>query len=145
TARACPGRGRSSPPLDPKQFSYNSTQGWCPRCRGFGELFYLPDADRGARADAIEESWWSWQEGERELCPECHGARLNPIARSVRLLAGARGAKRAPTIDIVGAMSVDAAAEWAERLRFNPRQAIVARDILPEIRSRLGVLREIGL
>ena len=53
--RACPTCGRSYAPLDPKNFSYNSAQGWCPRCRGFGELFYLPDVDRGARADAIEE------------------------------------------------------------------------------------------
>src|SRR5438067_118186 len=53
-----------------------------------GELFYLPDVDRGARADAIEESWFDWQEGNREICPECNGARLNPVARSVRLTLG---------------------------------------------------------
>jgi len=86
TERSCPKCGRSFEPLDPKNFSYNSSQGWCPKCRGFGELFYLPeDVDRGARADAIEESWWSWQEGHRELCPDCSGTRLNPVARAVRL------------------------------------------------------------
>src|SRR5947207_4476863 len=86
TERSCPECGRSFEPLDPKNFSYNSSQGWCPKCRGFGELFYLPeDVDRGARADAIEESWWSWQEGHRELCPDCSGTRLNPVARAVRL------------------------------------------------------------
>jgi len=86
TERSCPKCGRSFEPLDPKNFSYNSSQGWCPKCRGFGELFYLPeDVDRGARADAIEESWWSWQEGNRETCPECNGTRLNPVARAVRL------------------------------------------------------------
>jgi excinuclease ABC subunit A len=69
TERACPNCGRSFQPLDPKMFSYNSAQGWCPKCRGFGELFYLPDVDRGARADAIEESWFGWQEGNREICP----------------------------------------------------------------------------
>src|SRR5439155_5261001 len=84
TERACPNCGRSFGPLDPKNFSYNSAQGWCPKCRGFGELFYLPDVERGANADSIEESWWSWAQ-EREVCPECHGARLNPLARAVRL------------------------------------------------------------
>ena len=79
------GCSRSFAPLDPKNFSYNSSQGWCPRCRGFGELFYLPDVDRGANADAVEESWWSWQEGKLEVCPECDGARLNSVARAVRL------------------------------------------------------------
>src|SRR5580692_1384586 len=85
TERACPKCGRSFETLDPKMFSYNSSQGWCLKCRGFGELFYLPDVDRGANADAIEESWYSWQEGSRELCPDCGGARLNPVARAVRL------------------------------------------------------------
>jgi excinuclease ABC subunit A len=84
TERACPKCGRSFEPLDPKNFSYNSAQGWCPRCRGFGELFYLPDVERGANADAIEESWYGWA-SEREVCPECNGARLNPVARAVRL------------------------------------------------------------
>src|SRR5204862_1152995 len=85
TERACPSCGRSFQPLDPKMFSYNSAQGWCPKCRGFGELFYLPDVDRGARAEAIEESWFEWQEGRREPCPDCHGTRLNSISRAVRL------------------------------------------------------------
>src|SRR4029077_19430273 len=85
TERSCPKCGASYQPLDPKNFSYNSSQGWCLKCRGFGELFYLPDVDRGARAEAIEESWFEWQEGEREMCPDCEGARLNPIARAVRL------------------------------------------------------------
>jgi excinuclease ABC subunit A len=85
TERACPKCARSFAPLDPKNFSYNSAQGWCPKCRGFGELFYLPEVERGANADAIEESWWSWA-NEREVCPECHGARLKPEARAVRLL-----------------------------------------------------------
>ena len=85
TERACPKCARSFAPLDPKNFSYNSAQGWCPKCRGFGELFYLPEVERGANADAIEESWWSWAD-EREVCPECHGARLKAEARAVRLL-----------------------------------------------------------
>src|SRR5690606_37259943 len=61
TERSCPSCGLSFPQLDPRDFSYNSQQGWCPKCRGFGELFYLPDVDRGARAEAIEESWFEWQ------------------------------------------------------------------------------------
>ena len=84
TERACPKCSRSFAALDPKNFSYNSSQGWCPKCRGFGELFYLPDVERGANADSVEESWYGWAQ-EREVCPECHGARLNPVARAVRL------------------------------------------------------------
>ncbi|HMJ92128.1 MAG TPA: hypothetical protein VK530_20065, partial [Candidatus Acidoferrum sp.] len=150
TERACHSCGRSFQPLDPKVFSYNSAQGWCPQCRGFGELFYLPDVDRGARADAIEESWFEWQEGERELCPSCGGARLNEIARAVRLsFASAKpkvqGSKLLPTIDSVAQMSVGSAAEFFRSLKFAGREALIARDIIPEIFERLKFLDEVGL
>ena len=165
TERACPTCGRSFPPLDPKLFSYNSSQGWCPRCRGFGELFYLPDVERGARADAIEESWYGWMEGKRELCPECRGARLNPVARAVRLpllLEGARfgqpgssasrglllerGRRNLPsTIDDFGRATVDEMSVYFAALRLEGRAAEIARDILPEIRERLRFLQTVGL
>lgn len=143
TERACPSCGRSFEPLDPKGFSYNSPQGWCLKCRGFGELFYLPeDVDRGARADAIEESWFEWQEGKREICPECHGARLNPVARAVRLqLQPGTG----PTIDDLSTISVAGADDRFRRLKVRGPAAQIARDILPEIRERLKFLREVGL
>ncbi len=150
TERACPACGRSFEPLDPKHFSYNSPRGWCPRCRGFGELFYLPDVDRGARAEAIEESWFEWQEGSREICPECGGARLNRLARAVRLenadlRLGMSPGRTAPTIDTLSAMSVEVAGEFFRRLKAVGRAAMIARDILPEIRDRLKFMGEVGL
>ena len=150
TERVCPKCGRSFEALDPKNFSYNSPQGWCPRCRGFGELFYLPDVDRGARADDIEESWYSWQEGEREICPDCGGARLNPLARAVRLGTASgewqvANGKAGPTIEAFGQMAVEAADGLFRKVRFKGRAAAIARDILPEIRERLKFLREVGL
>ncbi len=148
TERACAQCGRSFEPLDPKMFSYNSAQGWCPRCRGFGELFYLPEVDRGARAEAIEESWFEWQEGKREPCPECHGARLNPIVRAVHLdVAGAKfpGEKNTPTIDTFSRASVVEGFDYFRTLKFKGHEAEIARDILPEIRERLKFLNEVGL
>jgi len=142
TERACPKCGRSFETLDPKMFSYNSSQGWCPKCRGFGELFYLPDVDRGAAADAIEESWYAWQEGKRELCPDCHGARLNPIARAVRLVISP---KLTPNIDAFATMPVESARQFFQKLKFKGREAMIARDILPEIGERLKFLAEVGL
>jgi excinuclease ABC subunit A len=142
TERACPKCGRSFETLDPKMFSYNSAQGWCPKCRGFGELFYLPDVDRGARAEAVEESWYEWQEGSREICPECHGARLHAVARAVRL---ETGSKHAPTMETFAQMSVAAAAEFFRKLKFKGREAQIARDILPEIGERLKFLDKVGL
>lgn len=146
TERACPGCGRSFQPIDPKIFSYNSSQGWCPKCRGFGELFYLPDVDRGARADAIEESWFGWQEGNRETCPDCQGTRLNPVARAVRLCLPEFASKKSfPTIDTFAQMSVTQAFGAFRALRLKGRAGIIARDIIPEIRERLKFLEEVGL
>jgi excinuclease ABC subunit A len=154
TERSCPACGQSFEPLDPKMFSYNSSRGWCPSCRGFGEVFYLPEVERGARAGAIEESWFEWQEGRREICQSCHGTRLNTIARAVRLqncnvrapkakTGGLPGAS--PTIVDLSNASVDAALAWFQGLRLKGREAEIARDILPEIRERLKFLREVGL
>jgi excinuclease ABC subunit A len=143
TERSCPKCGRSFQPLDPKLFSYNSAQGWCPRCRGFGELFYLPDVDRGARADAIEESWFGWQEGSRETCPDCRGARLNPVARAVRLTV--LNPKAPPGIDLLAGLPVDRAGELFGKLKLTGRAAAIARDIVPEISERLKFLAEVGL
>lgn len=154
TDRACPKCRRNFAPLDPKDFSYNSSQGWCPRCRGFGELFHLPDADRGANADAVEESWWRWAEGNRETCPECHGARLRPEPRAVRLPLSLppqarpglpEGLAVEPTVDAFAGATVAEAFGWSEKVRAEERTALVARDILPEIRERLRFLCEVGL
>jgi excinuclease ABC subunit A len=152
TERSCPKCGRSFEPLDPKNFSYNSPQGWCPRCRGFGELFYMPeDVDRGPREDAIAESWYGWQEGQREACPECGGSRLNPVARSVRLpISDFRFQISIPDaaaagIDSFAQMSVGEAERLFHEVRLKGRAAVIARDILPEIRERLTFLCEVGL
>ena len=167
TERACPKCRRSFAPLDPKNFSYNSSQGWCLKCRGFGELFYLPEVERGANAEAVEESWWRWQEGKREPCPECHGARLQPEARAVRLRFGPPAAQETPprvnldrlysskkpndavpaepTMDDFARATVASAMVWVNALTLEGRAAEVARDILPEIRERLKFLAEVGL
>ncbi|MDB6129458.1 MAG: excinuclease subunit [Verrucomicrobiales bacterium] len=153
TQNACPKCQTSFPVLDPKLFSYNSSQGWCPECRGFGELFYLPDVDRGANADSIEESWFNWQEGKRELCPQCLGARLRPETRAVRLFCSKHltvGQSEdwcgvGPTIVELCALSIDDVAQFFQKLDFEGRSAEVARDMLPEINTRLHFLQEVGL
>ncbi len=153
TERACPKCRTSFPPLDPKNFSYNSSQGWCPKCRGFGELFHLPEVDRGANADAVEENWWRWAEGQRETCPECLGGRLRADARAVRLplsIPTAKGTEPGdldaePNVDAFACATVAEAYAWSERVQATDRSAVIARDILPEIRERLRFLCEVGL
>lgn len=153
TERACPDCGQSFTVLDPKMFSYNSAQGWCPECRGFGELFELPDVDRGARADAIEESWFGWTEGNHEPCKSCNGSRLNRLARSVRLgipdwnslTPTPSHAVQGPTVDAFSSMPVTKAGVLFAKLRFEGTAEQISRDILPEIRERLSFLETVGL
>jgi excinuclease ABC subunit A len=151
TEFSCAGCGESFDLLDPKMFSYNSPRGWCPACRGFGELFYLPDVERGARAEAIEESWFDWQEGKRQRCEACQGTRLNDRARAVRLENGPGagrprlGLPASPTLVDLSNATVETALGWFGGVAFGGRAAAIARDILPEIIGRLQFLRKVGL
>ncbi len=148
TLRVCPGCQRAFDVLDPKDFSFNSSKSWCPSCRGFGEVFYLPEA---AREDAGEDAWFCWQEGERELCAACQGSRLNPLARSVHLcwdVGGRRGARvvgKGESIEAIARMTVREAERYFGGVRPSAREAGILRDILPEIRERLRFLSEVGL
>lgn len=148
TERTCPGCDRSFNELEPKMFSYNSSRGWCSECRGFGELFYLPEVDRGARAEAIEESWYSWQEGSRDQCPSCHGARLNEVSRAVKLVgfkSTAKGIETTPRIGEFSNATVEQASDYFSALKVAGRNKAVAKDVLPEITERLKFLKEVGL
>ncbi|MCK4607150.1 MAG: excinuclease ABC subunit UvrA [candidate division Zixibacteria bacterium] len=70
-------------------------------------------------------------------CPVCHGARLRPEARSVIL--------DRETIDSVVAMSIKAASRFFKGIKLNKRQQTIARQILKELRERLGFLSDVGL
>jgi len=133
TERACPGCNRSFAPLDPRLFSYNTRHGWCPRCYGTGVLIQGFDADQTG-----EERQWRQADAEpaRE-CPDCHGHRLRPEALSVRFLD--RG------IADYGEFSVQQAAAFFREVHLAPREALIADDVIAELRSRLGFLEATGL
>ncbi len=145
--RSCPQCARSYPQLDPYDFSFNSPRGWCPICRGFGETFYLPDVKRGARAEDIEESWFSWMEEEREVCRECSGSRLKSMSRRVRLPGGwFDGSSRGPSLVELVAMNAAQALELFSKIEVKDEFALnIVRDILPEVKSRLSFLNKVGL
>ena len=162
TLRVCPGCRRSFDALDPKDFSYNSSKGWCKTCRGFGEVFSMPEAsDSSGRDEAAEDSWFHWQEGKRELCPACQGSRLHPAARSVYLCwdnarkktrsqqgktsAGAKTKAPGQSVDSIARMTVEEASRYFDGIRPSERESEILRDILPEIRERLRFLSEVGL
>ncbi len=133
TKRACPGCGRGFPELDPRLFSYNSKHGWCERCYGTGLLMSGFDEEQTG-----EEIWWNaWWEGGERPCPDCDGKRLNPTALAVRF--------EDRNIAEFAALPVETAEKFFARLRLKGRAAEIARDILPELRTRLQFLRQVGL
>jgi excinuclease ABC subunit A len=147
TKRACPVCGTSYPELDPRLFSYNSKHGWCTSCVGTG--LQLTREQRRALDDSVQaddnrgrEQSFPAEEAEVEgltdaPCPDCHGTRLNPTARSVEF--NDKG------IGDVAAWSVGQAREWVQGLELTGRDADIARDVVSEILGRLEFLEEVGL
>jgi len=72
-----------------------------------------------------------------QACTACHGTRLNPTARAVKF-AGV-------SITELARMSVQRMRTWAAALTLSGREAEIARDLLPEIQSRLEFLVSVGL
>jgi len=70
-------------------------------------------------------------------CPDCKGARLKPEALSVII--------NRETIDSIADMSIKQARKFFDELKLNKRQELIARQILKEIRERLGFLDDVGL
>ncbi|MBN2885569.1 MAG: excinuclease ABC subunit UvrA, partial [Chromatiaceae bacterium] len=133
SARACPSCGRAFAEPDPRLFSYNARQGWCPRCLGTGRLLKGFDAEQSG-----EEAAWSEEGfGTAAPCPECQGARLNPEARAVRFQG--RG------IAEFSALSVDDARAALDGFALSERERAIGAEPLAEIRARLDFLIEVGL
>jgi excinuclease ABC subunit A len=149
TLRACPVCSTSYPELDPRLFSYNSKHGWCPDCVGTGvrltrEQRKAFDDTLVAADDKGREQTFAEPEVEDvadEACPTCHGSRLNLQARSVEF-------DKTGIADIA-ALSVRDVRRWVESLGvrdvLTAREQGIARDLIPEIRSRLEFLEEVGL
>ncbi len=145
TEMSCPGCGRAFEELDPRLFSFNSPHGACGECGGFGEIWNRAkqtgtedtgDSVLENELAAERESEWI-DEDEAVPCPACHGSRLNPVARHVRL--------QNQTIDNFTALSAGEALELIGKLRFRGNQKIVASDLVPEISQRLQFMDNVGL
>ncbi|MGH8709066.1 MAG: excinuclease ABC subunit UvrA, partial [Burkholderiales bacterium] len=140
TKRACPACGRSFQELDPRLFSYNSRHGWCPSCVGTGlqlkDVGWDAERSRTGQEDHVLDSWLEWLEVD-EACPACAGQRLNPEALAVRW--------RGRSIAEYGMQPVSQLAAFFARIKLEGRSAEIARDLVAELRSRLGFLKEVGL
>lgn len=145
TKRACPVCATSYAELDPRLFSYNSKHGWCPDCVGTGvkltkdqrKVFddSVMDDDNKGREQSFAEP--EVEDVAGTACPTCEGTRLNATARAVKF-AGVG-------IADIAALSVTDVRRWVEKLALLGREAGIARDLIPEIKSRLEFLEDVGL
>ena len=127
--------GESFPELDPKHFSWNSSKGWCPTCRGHGRIYEWM-AEDDDYPDEVEEI------DSGSLCPTCQGERLNEVSRSVRLQLKDGSALSLPQLLELtpGKLLVR-----LRQLKLNRRSRAIVRDLLPEIEERLRFMDKVGL
>ncbi|MBR4186438.1 MAG: excinuclease ABC subunit UvrA, partial [Clostridia bacterium] len=84
-----------------------------------------------------EEAGYYEQFMEETDCPECRGKRLNPAALSVTV----------GGLDITSLcdLSIAKALDFLENLPLDAEEAVIAREIMKELRSRLRFLLNVGL
>ncbi|MBE6718714.1 MAG: excinuclease ABC subunit UvrA [Ruminococcaceae bacterium] len=88
------------------------------------------------RSDVIQTEYYD-QFVENIVCPKCHGRRLKaePLAVTV-------GGKN---IHEFCSMSISEALEFVKQLKFTDMEYNIAREIIKELKSRLGFLENVGL
>nr|WP_315478929.1 excinuclease ABC subunit UvrA [uncultured Rhodoferax sp.] len=149
TKRACPVCSTSYAELDPRLFSYNSKHGWCPDCVGTGVALTkeqrkvfddsVKDDDNKGREQTFAEA--DIEDLHDATCPTCSGTRLNATARNVKFANVG--------ITDIARLSVTDVRKWVQTLQvaggMTTREGDIARDLVPEIKSRLEFLEEVGL
>ena len=80
-------------------------------------------------------------------CPDCHGQRLVPQARSVCTTTAHPDFTERASLSLpeVCHLSVREAASFFEQLQLDDTGQVIATEVLKEIRSRLGFLLNVGL
>ncbi len=92
-------------------------------------------------ASNATEAMRDWVEKYMELkeCPSCHGTRLRKESNWFKI--------DNTTIAELGSLNLDKLMKWFAGLekRLNNKQAIIAREVLKEIRERIQFLLDVGL
>ena len=152
--------GEAFPELDPKHFSWNSPRGWCPTCRGFGQVFDWMTTEDEKMVDHLDEC------ADGEICPDCHGSRLNLVSRSVKLPLKEQSASKKRKVQSnsasnlpIPAFEVPDSASLPELLaltpsglintlsliKTTPRTQSILQELLPEIEERMHFMNRVGL
>ena len=147
TLYSCPNCGISFEEIEPRTFSFNSPYGACPTCDGLGlttrsvsegiEARSASERVKAQRTSEIAAPPSRLRVGLVSPCPDCHGSRLRPEARAVRIAGRA--------IHEVTAANVLAAEAYFRALEFPNDRRPIADPITSEILSRLEFLNQVGL
>ncbi len=105
------------------------------RTRFEGIVPHLMRRHEESESDAARERIEGYM--RRVPCPECGGARLNPLSLAVTL--------DGRNIHELCSMSIAEAAKALVELRLDDRDTLIAEQVLKEVRARLGFLLDVGL
>ncbi|MBO7457993.1 MAG: excinuclease ABC subunit UvrA [Paludibacteraceae bacterium] len=162
----CPSTGISYREPAPHTFSFNSPQGWCPRCKGLGrikasELNATPENDELGDIIHDDSDWYKRmleyidrakeadddepkQQEQDVVCPACGGKRLSKESLSYRL--GDYNIAALSNMDINQLLEFITSLQGEESpIRLTSRQQAVAMPILREIETRLRFMQQVGL
>ena len=103
---------------------------------GSDELFRIGD---GAKSEMVSFPGIVDNIEEKVVCPVCHGTRLGPHTNCFRI--------DGKTIAEVSAMEISELQRWIADLpeKLTVRENTIARDILKELRDRVGFMMDVGL
>ena len=144
TQRMDPETGDSLPELDPKDFSFNSSKGWCPTCRGHGRIYPWMRERLEDDEELVKAIGASGEEDESTavICHDCTGERLNSISRNVRLyLKNGKSLNLPQLLNHTPSLLL----ETLDKLKLDQRGNIIARDIIAQIKERLNFMDKVGL
>lgn len=160
----CPTTGMSYREPAPHTFSFNSPQGWCPRCKGLGRIkaseinvqtddelteIIHDDSDWYKRMldyiDQVKQDDDDSKQPEQDLvCPACGGKRLSKESLSYRL--GDYNIAALADMDINQLLDFIVQLQGVDSpIRLTTRQQAVAMPILREIETRLRFMQQVGL
>ncbi|RPD46181.1 excinuclease ABC subunit UvrA [Hymenobacter sediminis] len=99
----------------------------------------IPFLRRQMESDSENIREWIQQYTQAQECPECHGYRLKKESLHFKI--------DSKHIGELSVLDLNELAGWFEGLedRLSERQNLIARELLKEIRKRIGFLLEVGL
>jgi excinuclease ABC subunit A len=100
-----------------------------------GIIPHLERRFKESTSDYIKEDLAQYQ--STVACPACRGRRLKPSSLAVTL--------GGISISELCGFSIGTSLEWFDTLKLTERQQTIAKQIIKEIRSRLGFLKDVGL